>query len=446
VLSKRSMISNKELTHRHILVFWLPLLATLIMMMAEAPIIASFIARLPDPKYNLAAFGVAYSIAMFFESPVIMMLSASTTLVRDRHSFLVLRRFAYLLNGLITILFVLALTPPVYGFFVAGLIGLTHPISRLTYVACLILLLWPAAIGYRRFYQGILIRDDLTRRVGYGTVIRLFSMTLTALFLYFYGEMAGAYVGAASLSVGVLAEAIASRLMVNRTIARLLHKDSQPYQDSPLDFRHLVKFYAPLAASSMLGLGIRPVVTFFMGKSLFPIESLAVYPVIYGLVGIFYTFGWSFQEASIALIGEHLKNFGKLLTFTLGLGLFAAGGLSIIAFTPLSVVWFQDITGLSSELTGFSIRPVQAVSIIPFLHVVVSFFIAVLIATKVTKAVIKSTAIEFSIIVLFLFIGIHHMRMVGIMAAVIALLLGRFSSLAYLSIPLYTGVKGKGSR
>ena len=40
--------------------FWSPLAATWVMMAAEGPLIAATIARLPDPKLNLAAHGVAF--------------------------------------------------------------------------------------------------------------------------------------------------------------------------------------------------------------------------------------------------------------------------------------------------------------------------------------------------------------------------------------------------
>jgi len=39
-------------------------------------------------------------------------------------------------------------------------------VAELTRRAAAILLPWPAAIGYRRFYQGILIGSGLTRRVA----------------------------------------------------------------------------------------------------------------------------------------------------------------------------------------------------------------------------------------------------------------------------------------
>ena len=51
-------------TLRGIFVFWLPLFATWLMISVEGPFLAAIIARLAEPKYNLAAYGVAFSFAL----------------------------------------------------------------------------------------------------------------------------------------------------------------------------------------------------------------------------------------------------------------------------------------------------------------------------------------------------------------------------------------------
>ncbi|MBK5098686.1 MAG: hypothetical protein JJE01_12945, partial [Gemmatimonadetes bacterium] len=51
-------------SYKSILIFWLPLAATWMMMAAEGPFLAAVIARLADPKFNLAAFGVAFAIGI----------------------------------------------------------------------------------------------------------------------------------------------------------------------------------------------------------------------------------------------------------------------------------------------------------------------------------------------------------------------------------------------
>ncbi len=68
--------SSGVLSSSKIFKFWLPLAATWLMMSLEGPFIAAIIARLPEPKFNLAAYGVAFSFALIIEAPVIMIMSA----------------------------------------------------------------------------------------------------------------------------------------------------------------------------------------------------------------------------------------------------------------------------------------------------------------------------------------------------------------------------------
>jgi len=430
-----------------IFVFWLPLFGTWIMMSAEGPFLACVIARLENPKYNLAAYGVAYCLALIFESPIIMIMSASTALVKDRYSFLKLRSFTYCLNGIISMAMLFTLAPAVFRLIMGRLVGLPNDILGMTHVASLILLPWPAAIGYRRFYQGILIRSDLTRRVAYGTVIRLSSMALTALFLYFFFEIKGVYVGAAALSVGVLMEATASRIMAKEIVGELFYKDSLNLSKQVLvNNKYLIKFYMPLALTSILSLGIHPIVTFFMGKSTFAMESLAVLPVLSSLIMIFNSFGFSIQEVGIALIGKHSENLRKIRNFALGLGVFSSVGLSAIAFTPLASFWFHDVSGLSLELSSFATLPIRIMSIIPFLTATLCFQRSVLVNARTTKLIPKATTLEVTAIILLLITVIHYFNIAGAIGAAMSLSAGITCSNIYLFTHAFKTPKTKATR
>lgn len=69
----RMTVEKALLIRRKIAAFWLPLFSTWLMMGLEGPFIAAVIARLTEAKFNLAAYGVAFSLGMLFESPIIMM-------------------------------------------------------------------------------------------------------------------------------------------------------------------------------------------------------------------------------------------------------------------------------------------------------------------------------------------------------------------------------------
>ena len=272
-------MSEGTLTHARIFRFWLPLASTWLMMAVEGPFLAAMIARLAEPVFNLAAYGVAFSLALVVEAPVIMLMSAATALARNRLSYIRLRTFTHVLNASVTLAMGIALLPPTFNAIAYGLIGLPPEVATRAHIALLILLPWPAAIGIRRLYQGVLIRHRLTRRVAYGTIVRLAAMFATAFALARDGRVEGAWVGAAALTMGVCCEAVASRIMTHAVLKKLLTVPGQA-TGAAASWIALTRFYYPLALTTLLSLGIHPVVTFFVGNSRMALESLAVLPVI----------------------------------------------------------------------------------------------------------------------------------------------------------------------
>jgi len=417
---------------RKIFVFWYPLAATWLMMSVENPFLAAIIARLPEPKFNLAAFGVAFSFALIVEAPIIMLLSASTALVTDKDAYFKLKRFSLFLNAMITLLMLMGLIPPVFYFIAETLINLPHPVAHLTHVALILLIPWPAAIGFRRFYQGILIRFNLTRRVAYGTLIRLLSMASTG-FVLFLLKIPGAYVGAGALSAGVVCESIASRFMAHSSIKLLLQdKKEEKLKEKPLTYRFIAEFYYPLAITSILSLGVHPLVTFFIGKSRFAIESLAVLPVINGLVFIFRSLGLSYLETVVALLGKKNEGYIPLRNFAWVLGIAVTTGLAVIAFTPLAAVWFHHISGLSVELTRFSSLPTRILTILPGLTVFISLQQGILVNSRHTNPITWASIIEVASIMGVLWVSITCLDWIGAVAASFAYTFGRLCANIFL--------------
>jgi hypothetical protein len=420
------------LTTRRIARFWAPLAATWLMMSVEGPFLAAVIARLGEPKFNLAAYGVAFSFAMLIESPIIMMMSAGVALVTDRQAFLALRRFAYALNGAITLVMALLLVPSAFHFIAESLIGLPREVATLTHGATTILLPWPAAIGYRRFYQGVLIRANLTRRVAYGTVVRVVAMGATAATLYSFTAMNGAFVGAAALSAGVVAEAVASRFMARAAVRQLLRGDEGQRSSARLTTRAIVRFYTPLALTSMMTLGVNPLVTFFLGRSRAALDSLAVMPVVTSLVFAFRAGGIAYQEVGIALLSDDREGVEALRRFAWILAVTLAGALGFVALTPLAAGWFRVVSGLSPELTRFALPPLYVLAVMPGLEVLLSFQRSQLVHARRTATVTWATVVEVSGIITILAIAVVGLDFVGAVAAAVAILLGRVAANLFL--------------
>jgi progressive ankylosis protein len=430
---------------RSIFLFWVPLAATWVMMALEGPFLAAIIARLADPAFNLAAHGVAFAFGILIEAPVIMLLSASTALVEDRDSYRKLRNFANALNVGCTALLLLVVTPPVFNALMDDLLRLPPEVAALTYGALWILLPWPAAIGYRRFIQGILIRSGRTRLVAFGTGVRLLAMATNGLALYLFTDLPGAWVGAASMTVGVLAEALAARLMAARTIRELLDGPElvRP-QEGPLAYASIAQFYYPLALTSVISLTVQPMLTFFMGRAPAPLESLAVFPVVHALGFLFRALGLSYQEVAIALLGRRAEHHPELARFATVLGLAASAALALVAFTPLATFWYVTLSGLPADLATFALVPTMIMVPLPALSVLLSFQRAIIVQGRQTRPITVATGVEVLVVAtLFTLLG-WTAGLVGVTAAILAFLGGRMASNLYLVVPVTRTLKRMG--
>lgn len=431
------MKQTVPITQKEIFKFWFPLSATWLMMAFEGPFLTALIARMADAKFNLAAYGIAFSLALIMESPVIMMMSASTALVRGKTSYHKLKRFTYSVNIITTLTMVILILPPVFDAVAYGLMNLPEHVASLTHKAVIILLPWPGSIGYRRFYQGIMIANGATKKVAYGTIVRVFSMGVVAAVLYTCFHVDGVIVGASALSAGVMMEAVASKFMVRSLIASVKSKQDL---DQDISYRSIFHFYYPLAITSIINLGMHPMVTFFMGQSRNAIESLAVLPVLNSLVFIFRSFGLSYQEAVIALINK-TKNYSALRNFERYLAFSVVAGLALISFTPLSDFWFLSISGLSTDLASFAGVPLMIYTIFPALTVMISFQRGVLVCNKNTQPITYASILEVAGVGIMMFVGIKYFNLIGVTAAIIAYIFGRLLSNFYLASSFFQAKK-----
>lgn len=472
---------------RSILLFWAPLALQWVMMAVEGPFLAAVIARMGEPAHNLAAHGVAFAFAILLESPVIMLMSASTALVEDAESYRRLRNFSAALNIGATALVLVVLIPPVFNALAAGVLGLPDPVVGLVYGALWLLLPWPGAIGHRRFLHGLLIRAGRTRLIAYGTLLRLGAMAATAMALYTLSSLPGAWVGALALSAGVVVEAAAARMMAAGVIARLTAGAARPAVPPPeppgppeaesgaeagsggeevagaeaaartlvdrgesalrrtgaaaralrrrvaaSGYGEIARFYFPLALTSLIGLTVQPMLTFFMGRAVLPIESLAVFPVVHALSFLFRAPGLAFQEVVIALSGKRLENIVPLRRFGVGLGLALSGLLALVTFTPLADLWFKDVSGLPESLATLAIWPTRISVPLAALTVLLAFQQGVLVQARRTRQITAASVFEvIGIAVLFTLLG-WQFDVFGASAAMLGLVGGRVLANGYL--------------
>jgi len=209
-------------------------------------------------------------------------------------------------------------------------------------------------------------------------------------------------------------------------------QEEQPASSPPLTTRAIVRFYTPLALTSLLALGVNPLVTFFLGRSHAALDSLAVMPVVTSLVFAFRSGGIAYQEVGIVLLGDDRQGFAALKRFAWLLAATLSGALGVVAATPLAAGWFHAVSGLSPELTRFALPPFRLLVAMPALEVLLAFQRSQLVHARRTAAITWATVIEVTTIIAVLTFGVAGLGLVGAVAAALALLLGRTAANLFL--------------
>ena len=237
---------------------WWPLAASWMLMAAELPALSAVVARLPNPSINLAAYGgVVFPLALIIESPILMLLSASTALSKDWASYRKIWRFMMVTSAVMTGLHVLMVFTPLYYVVVRGILGVPEVIVEPARVGLMIMTPWTWAIVYRRYHQGVLIRFGHSKAVGAGTVMRLSANGLVLLIGYSLGTVSGIVVATSAVIAGVISEAV----YVGLAVRPVLRDDVKPAPPvvPPLVWRAFFAFYIPLALTSFISLVVQPI-------------------------------------------------------------------------------------------------------------------------------------------------------------------------------------------
>jgi hypothetical protein len=421
---------QEQISLRRILATWWPLAGSWLLMSIEMPALSAVIARLPEPEINLAAYGgVVFPLALIIESPIIMLLAASTALSKDWASYQKIRQYMMGAGALLTALHLLIAFTPLYYFVVEGIIGAPAEIVEPARIGLIIMTPWTWTIAYRRFNQGVLIRFGHSQTVVMGTVIRLAANLLVLTVGYWMGDVAGIVVATSAVALGVTSEAIYVGLVV-RPVLRSQVRLAAPVKPA-LTWRAFYAFYIPLVMTSLLSLLANPIGSAALSRMPQNLASLAVWPVITGLVFMLRSVGIAFNEVVVALLDEHgsspnLKRFANMLSAS------TTAALLLITVTPLSGFWFGRISALSPELVALAQRGLWLALPLPALSVAQSWYQGAILYSKQTQAISEAVVIYLLTSLAILGSGVAWGQVTGLYFGIAALTLSVATQTAWL--------------
>lgn len=424
-----------DITGRHILAFWYPLALSWFMMSVAGSIVNAGIARLTDPAVELAAFGVAQPIAIWLESPIIYILGATVALVHNRASYRLMRRMMLQLSGAITLVFALLVFSPAYELLFRELLAVPAAVAATARPALWVLLPWPAAIAWRRFYQGVLIRHGHTRLVTLGTLFRLATLVLVVLLGVGDGRISGTLLGGIAMSLSVIVEAGAvtfwGRPLVRRYIW-LRDESSDAAAESP-DTRALWRFYVPLGLTDVMRVAAQPLLVAGIARATNPALALAAWPLANGLVNLVASGAMAFQEVVITFLkrGTSFHTLGRIIG---GVGVLLSCFLALLLVTPLRGIYFDTIIDAPPLIEPLAVQASMLMVALPLLYAVRNLYRAGLIARQRTDDVQRAMVVNLCVLVASLTIGVAFSAQNGAWLAAGAMLAAHLVEVTILGI------------
>lgn len=422
---------------------WWPLAASWLLMGIEMPMVAAVLSRLENPEVQLAAFGgVVFPIALLIESPVIMLLAASTRLSDSLLNFRYLRTFSRVMGISLTALHGLVAFTPLFDLLVVPILDPPEAViepARFGF-QCMLPFTW--AVAERRFHQGLLIRFGRQNQVGIGSVIRVLctSAVLLALPAIFGPEqLDGAMIAGLAISAGVVVEAIYAGIIAGTVVRGPLQNAGL---DAPrLNFSTTLYFYIPLALTSMMSLASQPIGSAGMNRMPLPLESLAIWPAVGGLSFLLRSSGVAFTEVAVRHAGEPGGR-KPLLQFAIIAGLALSMITILFAVYPLSGTWYRDIEGLPEEVLELARNATWAMAPLPLLTFLASYWQGVLVDAHRTRPVSEGVGVGLAAISLVLIVLAVIDLMPGVVGASLALTIGAAAQCGWLAYRANTVVPG----
>ncbi|MFO8037187.1 MAG: hypothetical protein R6U57_11230 [Anaerolineales bacterium] len=401
---------------------WWPLAASWLLMALELPAISAVMARLANPKINLAAYGgIVYPMALIIEAPIIMLLAASTALSKDWVSYKKIRRFMTLSGGILTALHALVAFTPLYTFITEQIIRAPPEIIQPARTGLMIMLPWTWTIAYRRFNQGVLIRFGHSRTVGLGTVIRLSANGLVLSIGYVLKDVSGIVVATSAVAAGVISEAVYVGFRVQPVINNQLKP--APSATKELTRQAFIRFYFPLALTSLMTLLSQSLISAALSRMPRALDSLAIWPVISGLLFIFRSPGVAFNEVVVALLDKP-RSSHSLIRFTALLVISSTALLVLIAITPLSEWWFRYVSSLDPDLTRLAETALLFGLLVPGANTLQSWYQGAMLQSHNTRGIPEAVVVYLSVSLFVYGLGIYWYRSPGIIMGTAGFSLG----------------------
>ncbi len=410
---------DRPLTTGRVLRFYVPLAINSILMMIEMPVVTAGISRLPEPELNLAAYGLLMSVAYVLVNLAVPLTHTGNALGRSQQAFRLLRTFSLAVCGFVTVVSALIYFTPLYGMVVEGLLGTPPHVARVARPGIQMMVIASFAIGWRRFYHGVLIRHGYTSIIAWITIIRAAVLLAVVAVGVYWGRFAGIEVAAAALAISPAVESAVVTVVAELILRRKGTIRWESDKAFAITYAATVRFFVPLALVLALTATMRPIIAAAMTRLPEPVLSLAAFPVAFGVFNIIYSPLWVLPQIMIALVKDR-QSYRVVSQFILRTCLIGWVLLLGATFTPAVDFYMAVVLGVPAHVREAALPAVRIMSLYVLAAGWQGQYQGVLVAARKTTTTQLATTVNVVALALALGLGVILGSLPGVIVGAMA--------------------------
>ena len=166
-------ITAQQRSGNYLLFFYMPLALSIVFTTVTEPILQSGMARAPISAASLAAYPVCVAIMWLGVTPLYNAQQVVIAKVRDRASYLAVRRFIFTMIAACTAIMAFLAIPAVSRFILGTVVGLSGDVKALAMTSFMLLPAVPLVLGSRSLFYGTLVARHHSTPIRTAAVLQL---------------------------------------------------------------------------------------------------------------------------------------------------------------------------------------------------------------------------------------------------------------------------------
>ncbi len=376
--------NHAEVTPQALLSFFLPLAASSMMMMASHSIVSSAMARTASAAAALAAYSVAQSVSVLFESPCYNIRRMAVALFDDKMSYDSVRKVSLGILAVVSSIMLLIAFGPLGRPVFIGMVGIKESLYPEAISVFRVFLILPTLSILRSFYQGLIIVKRRTVIMTMNMMIRLALMLGLAWLLPKAEFLSGGVVGGIILVIGIGTEGVLAMLAARTWRSTLPDEpaDGKP----PIQPVGALWFYLPLAFAAFFETFGRPIINAGLARTATPELALAGYQIAYSFSWIFVAIAFNIHQIVIVFVKDS-ATYRKVRTFVWLIGLCTTSALLLLTISGGTHWLMANVIGVEQDIITPAVHNVLVLAFMPMALSISELYAGLLISGRQTPGI-----------------------------------------------------------